>query len=42
MNWKIPAIGTWGGTSLLVVALSLLLATAAQASAGCVRSARGR
>lgn len=33
MNWKIPAIGTWGGTSLLLAVLSLHLATAAQASA---------
>ena len=33
MNWKIPPIGTWGGTSTLLAALTLLVATAVQASA---------
>ena len=33
MNWKIPPIGTWGGISTLLAALTLLVATAVQASA---------
>ena len=33
MNWKIPPIGTWGGASTLLAAVTLLFATAVQASA---------
>lgn len=33
MNWKILPIGTWGGISALLAALTLLVATAVQASA---------
>ncbi|MND44548.1 hypothetical protein D3C80_353870 [compost metagenome] len=33
MNWKIPPIGTWGGISTLLAALTLLVATAVQGSA---------
>ncbi len=34
MNWRIPPVGTWGGTSLLLAALSLpLLATAQSVAA---------
>ena len=33
MNWKILPIGTWGGISALLAALTLLVTTAVQASA---------
>ena len=32
MNWKTPPIGTWGGISTLLAALTLLFASAVQAS----------
>jgi hypothetical protein len=33
MNWRIPPVGTWGGTSLLLAALSLPLFATAQSVA---------
>lgn len=42
MNWKIPPIGTWGGASTLLAALTLLFAAAVQASAALATTAPGR